>query len=58
MLFGGRQSARTIHFITASSLVLFVFVHVAMVFLAGFWNEIRSMISGRYAIDADGKTQP
>ena len=58
VLLGGRQSARAIHFITASSLVLFVFVHVTMVFLAGFWNEIRSMITGRYAIEADGKPQP
>ena len=49
-LFGGRQSARSIHFITASLLVLFVLVHVLMVFLAGFRNEIGSMISGRYAI--------
>ena len=34
-LFGGRQSARMIHFIAASLIVLFVFVHVAMVFLSG-----------------------
>jgi thiosulfate reductase cytochrome b subunit len=33
-IFGGRQSARTIHFITAGLIVLFVFVHVAMVLLA------------------------
>jgi thiosulfate reductase cytochrome b subunit len=49
-LFGGRQSARTIHFITASLLVLFVLVHVAMVLLSGVWNNLRSMITGRYAI--------
>jgi thiosulfate reductase cytochrome b subunit len=34
-ILGGRQSARTIHFVAASLIVLFVFVHVAMVFLAG-----------------------
>jgi thiosulfate reductase cytochrome b subunit len=49
-VFGGRQSARTIHFITASFLMLFVIVHVAMVVLSGTWNNIRSMITGRYAI--------
>ena len=49
-IFGGRQSARTIHFITASALVIFVLVHVAMVILSGTWNNIRSMITGQYAI--------
>jgi thiosulfate reductase cytochrome b subunit len=49
-LFGGRQSARTVHFIAASLIVLFVFVHVAMVLLAGPLNELRSMITGRFAI--------
>lgn len=53
-IFGGRQSARTIHFITASALVLFVIVHVAMVVLSGTWNNIRSMITGRYAIQERG----
>lgn len=50
-LFGGRQSARTIHFIVALALVLFVFIHVAMVLLSGFWNNLRSMITGRYDIE-------
>lgn len=49
-LFGGRQSARTIHFIVATSLVLFLVVHVAMVVLSGPWNNMRSMMNGRYAI--------
>ncbi|MBV7483200.1 cytochrome b/b6 domain-containing protein [Bordetella sp. BOR01] len=53
-LFGGRPSARTLHFITASLLVLFVVVHVLMVVLSGFWNNLRSMINGRYAIDHAG----
>lgn len=53
-LFGGRPSARTLHFITAFSLVLFVVVHVSMVFLSGFWNNLRSMMNGRYAIDYPG----
>jgi len=53
-VFGGRQSARTIHFITASALLIFVIVHVAMVVLSGTWNNIRSMITGRYAIQEKG----
>ena len=49
-LFGGRQSARTLHFIAAAPLLLFILVHLAMVLLAGPWNEVRSMITGRYAV--------
>ena len=49
-LFGGRQSARSIHFIAAFLLVLFVVVHLTMVVLAGPVNEIRSMITGRYRL--------
>ncbi|CDN46440.1 cytochrome b/b6 domain-containing protein [Neorhizobium galegae] len=50
-IFGGRQSARTIHFLTAFSLTAFVVVHVAMVILSGVFNNLRSMITGYYAID-------
>jgi thiosulfate reductase cytochrome b subunit len=50
-VFGGRQSARTIHFILAWSLVAFVLVHVFMVFFSGVWNNLRSMVTGRYAIE-------
>jgi thiosulfate reductase cytochrome b subunit len=49
-LLGGRQSARTLHFLAAFGLLLFVVVHVAEVFIAGVWNEMRSMITGWYAI--------
>jgi thiosulfate reductase cytochrome b subunit len=49
-LFGGRQSARTVHFISANLIVLFVLVHVIEVFIAGAFNEIGSMITGRYVI--------
>jgi thiosulfate reductase cytochrome b subunit len=49
-IFGGRQSARTIHFLAASGLVLFTIVHVLMVVLSGPWNNLRSMITGRYDI--------
>lgn len=50
-LFGGRQTARTIHFIAASGIVLFFLVHIAMVLLSGVWNNLRSMITGRYVIE-------
>jgi len=50
-IFGGRPSARLIHFFCAWSIVLFVIVHVAMVILSGFWNNMRSMVTGRYAIE-------
>jgi thiosulfate reductase cytochrome b subunit len=49
-LLGGRQSARSLHFIFATGLVLFIFVHLAMVILAGPINEVRSMITGRYRL--------
>ena len=51
---GGRQSARTLHFIAAWLLVAFVAVHVFEVIVSGFWNHLRSMITGRYRIDLDG----
>ncbi len=49
-LFGGRQSARSIHFLAAWALVAFFFVHIAMVMLAGPVNEIRSMITGWFRV--------
>jgi thiosulfate reductase cytochrome b subunit len=49
-LFGGRQSARTIHFISANLIVLFVIVHVFEVLIAGFFNEMRSMITGWFVV--------
>jgi len=52
-LFGGRQSARTIHFLCATALVLFVLVHVFMVLVSGVWNNLRSMITGRYVIEGE-----
>ncbi len=44
---GGHQSARTLHFFATLSLVLFVFVHVLMVVLAGFRKRVGAMITGR-----------
>lgn len=49
-VFGGRQSARTIHFIAANLLLIFVLVHVTEVLLSGAFNLMRSMITGRYAV--------
>lgn len=54
-LFGGRQSARTIHFLSASLIIAFIVVHLAMVLLSGVFNNLRSMITGRYAIHSEGK---
>jgi len=45
-VFGGQQSARTIHFFAADLLVLFFLVHIAMVWRAGFVNRVRAMITG------------
>ena len=45
-LLGGRQSARTIHFFVSGLLLLFLFVHVAMVALSGFRSRMRAMITG------------
>lgn len=47
---GGRQSARTLHFAAAWLLVLFVFIHVFEVVASGFWNHLRSMITGKYQV--------
>lgn len=52
-LFGGRQSARSIHFIVAMAILGFIIVHLVMVVLAGPINEVRSMITGRYRLPED-----
>jgi thiosulfate reductase cytochrome b subunit len=52
-LLGGRQSARTLHFLTAMLIVLFIVVHLVMVLLAGPLNELRSMITGRFTVPPD-----
>jgi len=49
-IFGGRQSARTVHFIVTALFVLFVAVHVVMVLMTGFVNNMRSMMTGWYAV--------
>ena len=57
ILLGGRQSARTLHFLSASGLVLFALVHVLMVIAAGPLNELRSMITGWFVIKPE-EAQP
>ena len=56
-LLGGRQSARSLHFIFTFGLVTFFIVHIAMVVLAGPLNELRSMITGWYRLPADREDQ-
>ncbi|MGA0586358.1 cytochrome b/b6 domain-containing protein [Dyella sp. KRB-257] len=48
---GGRQSARTIHFIIAWGFVAFVLIHVFEVLISGAFNQLRGMITGWYKVD-------
>ncbi len=57
-IFGGRQTARTIHFVVMVLLVLFFVVHIAMVVLAGPINELRSMITGWYRTSPGTEPDP
>jgi len=56
-LLGGRQSARSLHFIAAAGLLLFTLIHLFEVIVAGVWNEIRSMVTGWYTVPADKTTK-
>jgi|SRR5882672_1353876 len=49
-IFGGRQSARTLHFIVAWLLFAFVLIHVFEVIVSGLFNHLRSMITGYFKI--------
>jgi thiosulfate reductase cytochrome b subunit len=51
-LFGGRQAARSLHFIAAWALVAFMLLHVFLVIAYGFWNNMRSMITGRFRLQS------
>ena len=53
-LFGGRQSARSLHTIGTVLLVLFVVVHVVEVAAGGVLNRVRSMITGKYLLPEEG----
>ena len=50
---GGRQSARTLHFLAAMGLLLFVLVHVFEVIISGVWNQLRSMVTGWYTLPVE-----
>jgi thiosulfate reductase cytochrome b subunit len=52
-IFFGRQSARTLHFSGSLLILAFVIVHVAMVVLSGFRNNMRSMVTGWYKLPSD-----
>jgi thiosulfate reductase cytochrome b subunit len=54
-MLGGQQSARTLHFLVSLSLVLFLVAHVVMVWLAGFRNRMRAMITGRASKSPEGR---
>jgi thiosulfate reductase cytochrome b subunit len=56
--FGGRQSARSIHFIVAWMLVAFVLIHVFEVIISGLWNHLRSMINGYFFIESEKSKSP
>ena len=49
-IFGGRQAARTIHFIACFSFVGFIIIHVVQVILTGFFNNMRSMVTGWFVV--------
>jgi thiosulfate reductase cytochrome b subunit len=53
---GGRQAARTVHFIAAWLLVAFVLIHVFEVIVSGLWNHLRSMITGRFRIATEPRS--
>jgi len=53
-IFGGRQAARTIHFVACFSFVGFVIIHVLQVILTGFFNNIRSMVTGWFIVKHEG----
>jgi len=55
-LFGGRQSARTIHFVACFTFIGYTFIHLFMVAVTGLWNNLRSMLVGWYRIKEFGGT--
>lgn len=50
---GGRQSARSLHFLAAAGLSLFIVAHLALVILAGPLDEVRSMLTGWWRVPED-----
>ena len=52
-LFGGRQSARSLHFIAMAGMVGFIVLHVVLVLLTGPWNQMRGMVTGHFRLPAE-----
>jgi thiosulfate reductase cytochrome b subunit len=52
-LVGGRQSARSIHFLCAMGFIAFFLIHIFEVIVTGVGNNLRSIITGRYAIETE-----
>ena len=52
-LLGGRQTARSLHWICANAILLFTIVHLAMVVASGAINHVRGMITGRIRIEKE-----
>lgn len=55
-IMGGRQSARTLHFIAAGLIVAFIVVHVGLVVWTGLFNNMRAMVTGWFVIQPPGST--
>ena len=53
-LFGGRQSARTLHTVGTLLLIVFAIVHVLEVAAAGLLNQVRSMVTGKFLLPEEG----
>jgi thiosulfate reductase cytochrome b subunit len=53
---GGQQSARTLHFFVSLALLLFLLVHVGMVWFAGFKSRMRAMVTGTTITGRAGKS--
>ena len=56
-VFGGRQTARSIHFIVMLALIAFFIIHMLMILAAGPLNEIRSIITGWYRTDGGAENE-
>ena len=50
-IWGGHQSARTVHFLSASLITAFLLIHLFQLFVSGFFNQMRGMITGRFRVD-------
>lgn len=53
-IFGGRQAARTIHFLACFSFVGFIVIHLSQVILTGLFNNLRSMVAGWFVVKHEG----